>query len=51
VGLEPDVSPGVGFATMRERAALIGGHLEIESEEGQGTSVRLRIPLPQGTSE
>ncbi len=51
VGLEPDVSPGVGFATMRERAALIGGHLEIESEEGQGTSVRLRVPLPQGTSE
>jgi PAS domain S-box-containing protein len=51
VGLGPDVSPGVGFTSMRERAALIGGHLEIESEQGRGTSVRLRVRLPQGTSE
>jgi signal transduction histidine kinase len=36
---------------MRERAALVGGELEIESEEGRGTSVRLRVPLPQGTPE
>jgi PAS domain S-box-containing protein len=51
VGFGPDVQPGVGFASMRERAALGGGHLEIESAEGRGTRVRLRIPLPQGTSE
>ena len=51
VGLGPDASPGVGLDSMRERAALIGGHLEIESEEGLGTSVRLRIHLPQGTPQ
>jgi PAS domain S-box-containing protein len=51
VGFETDVPPGVGLGSMRERAALIGGHLEIESEEGHGTNVRLRIPLPQGTPE
>ena len=32
---------------MRERAALIGGELEMESEPGRGTDVRLRVPLPQ----
>jgi len=33
---------------MRERVAIIGGDLEIESEKEWGTSVRLRIPLPEG---
>jgi PAS domain S-box-containing protein len=51
VGLGQDVSAGLGFASMRERAALVGGHLEIESEERRGTSVRLRVPLAQGASE
>ena len=51
VGFGPDASPGVGLDSMRERAALIGGHLEVESEEGLGTSVRLRIHLPPETPE
>ena len=50
-GFGPDASPGVGFTSMRERAALVGGHLEIGGEEGLGTSVRLRVPLPQGILE
>ena len=51
VGFGTDVPRGVGFASMHERAALVGAHLEIESEEGRGTSVRLRMPLPQGHPE
>lgn len=51
------VDDGVGFAMdevasgrfglvgMRERAERIGGVLEMESAPGDGTSVRLRVPL------
>jgi signal transduction histidine kinase len=30
---------------MRERALLIGGELEIESEPGEGVTVTLRLAL------
>jgi signal transduction histidine kinase len=50
-GFGPDTVPGVGQSSMRERAKLIGGELEIESQPGQGTSVRLRVPLPQGVQQ
>ena len=33
---------GIGIIGMHERAALIGGTLQIESRPGQGTSVYLR---------
>jgi signal transduction histidine kinase len=39
--------PGVGLRSMRERAAALGGKLEIESEVGEGTRVRLRVSIPQ----
>jgi len=35
---------GLGVAGMRERLALIGGELEIESSIGVGTTVFVRIP-------
>jgi signal transduction histidine kinase len=37
--------PGhLGLRSMRERARDVGGELEVESEPGQGTTVRLIVP-------
>jgi PAS domain S-box-containing protein len=46
-GFELEAAPGVGLSSMQERAAMVDGKLEIESEVGKGTSVRLRVPAPQ----
>jgi signal transduction histidine kinase len=48
VGFEPSqVREGsVGLASMRERAQIIGGELEIDSQPQDGTRIRVRIPLP-----
>jgi PAS domain S-box-containing protein len=39
-----------GITGMRERAELLNGRLEIHSEPGVGTRVRLEAPLADGTS-
>jgi two-component system CheB/CheR fusion protein len=36
---------GLGMVSMRERAALIGGTLEIESQPGSGTTIYARVPF------
>ena len=36
----------LGLFGMQERAALVGGTFQIESNPGQGTTVFLRVPLP-----
>jgi len=49
-GFDPEIVTGVGhygLLGMRERARLIGGTLEIDSRAGQGTCIRLVVPLPQ----
>lgn len=38
-------APGIGLQSMRERAALMGGRLEITSRPGGGTRVQLTVPL------
>ncbi|MBW1861527.1 MAG: PAS domain-containing protein [Deltaproteobacteria bacterium] len=38
-------SDSLGIAGMRERATLVGGNLELESQTGKGTCVRLRVPV------
>jgi PAS domain S-box-containing protein len=46
VGFEPSlVREGFGLVGMRERAALLGGTLEIDSTKGAGTRLRAEIPL------
>jgi signal transduction histidine kinase len=37
--------PGMGLFTMRERAALVGGRLTIHSGAGQGTRIRVTVPI------
>jgi PAS domain S-box-containing protein len=41
----------VGLSSMKERVALLGGDLEIESEPGKGTSVVAEVPLPSAGEE
>lgn len=38
----------LGLSGMRERAALLGGRLTIESAPGSGTTVFVEIPVPDG---
>jgi two-component system NarL family sensor kinase len=48
VGFEPDVairSQGLGLISMRERLALVGGELSIESRPGAGTTIRACVPF------
>lgn len=51
IGLGPtsSLSPGIGLRSMRHRAGLIGGILEIQDRNGGGTTVRCTIP--DGTHE
>ena len=47
-------SPGsaghLGLLGMRERVALVGGALTVESTPGKGTTIFVRIPLVERTS-
>jgi signal transduction histidine kinase len=46
-GIPPDDdAQGKGLPSLARRAAAIGGALEIDSRSGNGTTVRLRLPLP-----
>jgi signal transduction histidine kinase len=37
---------GMGLASMKDRARVMGGTLTIESSPGRGTTVRVGVPLP-----
>ena len=36
----------VGLSSMRERIELVGGEFEMRSEEGVGTTIQVRVPVP-----
>jgi signal transduction histidine kinase len=41
---EVDANSGMGLKIMRHRSDLVGGTLAIESSDGRGTRVDLRMP-------
>jgi PAS domain S-box-containing protein len=45
-GFAPDAPEGMGLRSMRERTVALGGRLIVESGPGEGTRVRLRVPMP-----
>ena len=55
IGFDPSVSSpvrspaggGFGMASMRERARLVGGQIEVRSAPGMGTRVDVKVPYRQ----
>ncbi|MGY2080475.1 sensor histidine kinase [Modestobacter sp. SYSU DS0657] len=46
VGFDPATSAGVGLAGLRDRAAEVGGAVDVVSAPGEGTRVTVRVPAP-----
>ena len=58
VGFNPEIilkkeptKLNLGLLGMQERASLLGGNLQIESEFGKGTSIYVKLPILQGGEE
>ncbi|MGW4029720.1 ATP-binding protein [Streptomyces sp. NPDC004838] len=50
-GFAEGVGTGFGLTSMRQRIRGVGGHVEVQSAPGEGTSVSVRVPAiaPGGT--
>ena len=44
-GFADSGSEGLGLVGMRERIALVGGRLEVESSPGSGTTLSIQVPV------
>jgi PAS domain S-box-containing protein len=44
-GFGAGAPPGLGLVGMRERAQIIGASIDIDTTPGEGTTVRLRVPV------
>ena len=44
VGFDPEAAQGVGLAGLRDRAAEVGGTVDVVSAPGEGTRVTVRVP-------
>ena len=49
-GLPLEIKPGIGLASMRERAAEVGGSIDFHRRDGGGTTVTARLPLTRATA-
>jgi signal transduction histidine kinase len=45
----PSVQGGIGYFSIRERLAYLGGKLEVESSIGHGTRIVVTVPLISGS--
>ncbi len=43
-GMAEPAEPGFGLVGLRERAARLGGRLDVESEAGRGCTLRVEVP-------
>ena len=46
VGMEPGVVAGLGLVSMKERARLVNGTVELRGGPGEGVTVTMRVPIP-----
>jgi glucose-6-phosphate-specific signal transduction histidine kinase len=49
-GLAPHAAEGFGLRAMRERVALLGGTMTLESGRGEGTTVAIALPCAGASS-
>jgi signal transduction histidine kinase len=50
-GRDPNSPTGFGLSGIAERARIMGGEMEVETANERGFSIRVTIPLPQGSTK